>query len=182
MPMPTAATDSSRNPSTTSARPSRNASVDSTGVATRSVRTTLPSGSTTPARIFVPPTSIPMVREEDMAGGYHNAPHGARRQAVSRLSERPLGAEASAPHAPAEGQDPAPARAATPAANGLARPSRPPLGRHRVLRLPPLGRGVGAGGLLLVPRRRQGSQQAPPRGRRETALGRRRHAVHEPDD
>ena len=93
--------------------------MDSTGVSRRSVRKTVPSRSTTPARIFVPPTSIPMVRWGAMTGGYHNAPHGPRREAVPRLSRGSPGAEATdavasqarqRPPCPAEADPKAPVR------------------------------------------------------------------------
>ena len=78
IPIPTAATLSSRTDSTAAARPASSASVDSTGVGRRSTRTIVPSRSTTPTTIFVPPTSTPIVRSTAMAADDNWPPLGTQ--------------------------------------------------------------------------------------------------------
>ena len=79
MPIPTAATDSSRTDSTAPARPASSDSVESTGVGRRSTQTTVPSRSTTPTTIFVPPTSTPIVRSPAIARDDSSPPVDAQR-------------------------------------------------------------------------------------------------------
>src|SRR4051812_23332883 len=70
MPKPIAATASSRSSSTAPSRPASRSSCDVTGVACSRRRSTCPSRSTTPARIFVPPRSTPMTRCPSKPRGY----------------------------------------------------------------------------------------------------------------
>ena len=74
---------------------------------------------------------------------------------------------------------------ARPKRSGSETPSlaaRAALGRHRRLRLPALGGRVEPRRLLLVPRRRQGGEQAPVPGGGEAALRPGRPRAHEADD
>ena len=59
------------------------------GLSTRFRASTLPSRSTRPERIFVPPTSTPITRGALTAAGYHSAPDARRRQALPAIPRRP---------------------------------------------------------------------------------------------
>ena len=78
--------------------PSRSSAWEPIGVGVSRWRSTRPSRSTTPARIFVPPTSTPITGALTR-GGYHNPPHARRGEAVPRLPRRPPEREGAAPDA-----------------------------------------------------------------------------------
>src|SRR2546423_4420171 len=89
IPNPIAATPSASTSSTALARPPRSSSCDSRGVGSSRRRSTVPSRSTTPARIFVPPRSTPITCWGATGRGYDTPPDGARREALPRLPRRP---------------------------------------------------------------------------------------------
>src|SRR5437588_7480696 len=89
IPKPIAATSSSRSSATALSRPPSSSSCESVGVGDSRRRSTDPSRSTTPARIFVPPRSTPITRLGATGRGYDTPPDGARREAVPRVPRRP---------------------------------------------------------------------------------------------
>src|SRR5438270_9579930 len=146
IPQPIAATSSSRSSATALARPRSSSSRDWCGVARSRRRSTVPSRSTTPARIFVPPRSTPITRWGATGRGYDTPPDGARREAVPRLPRRSGARGGAAPHE--------------------AGPARRHRRRGRPQPLPrPLEAGPRAQALGLGPpdRRRPGGARRPPR-------------------
>src|SRR5262245_8495889 len=118
-----------------------------------------------------------------MTGGYHNAPHGPRRQAVPRLSRGTLGTQAA--HDLTASPRQRSCSIVTAEASGPPTPAvaaRAALGWHRLLRLSAVGRGLEPRRVLLVPGRREGGQQAPFGGRGEAAFRPGRPHAHEADD
>ncbi len=88
-PKPIAPIVSSERPRTASSSASSTSSSEFPGSRPRSARGPTPSRSTTPERIFVPPTSTPITRGAPTAAGYHSAPNGRGRQALPALSRWP---------------------------------------------------------------------------------------------
>ena len=81
---------SSASGSIAAAIPSRSASCDSSiGVGTSCRSCSVPSASTDPVAIFVPPRSTPMTRWGATGRGYHTRPDGGRREALPALQGRP---------------------------------------------------------------------------------------------
>src|SRR5579884_938108 len=89
IPKPTAPTSSVSSSSTAASSSATTEDCESCGVGRSWRRTTRPSCATTPARIFVPPTSTPIACVALISSGYRNPPNGRRRQAVPRLQGRP---------------------------------------------------------------------------------------------
>ena len=132
----------------------------------------VPSRSTRPARIFVPPRSTPITRVL-MRGGYPNSPHARRRQAVPRLPRRPP--ERKVPLQTRSGR--ASARASRDDGSAYRGPARSsservvarPADRHRSSAAPAAGRRLGRRRLPLAPQRRREGEQASARRNRRGA-------------
>src|SRR5581483_1905778 len=148
------------------------------GVARSCRRSISPSPFTTPARIFVPPTSTPIACVALMASGYRNPPNGrARREALSRLQRRAH--EGKGAGADARAQDAEPREAGPDDVSQRRRRGRDPWRERQPGRAPPAAvdlealdvgdapcprpplRHLGGRGLLLRAERRRRREQAP---------------------
>ena len=132
-----------------------------------------PSRSTTPERIFVPPTSTPITRGAPTAAGYHSAPNGRGRQALPAVSRWPRQGQSPSRKAQAA------RRASPPTAQREASRSPPlgPLDRPRRRRPARAHRRLGSARLPLLLERRRRGERASPAPRRRPARRARRIAL-----